>query len=326
MAWAGPPRKVISSPHCSPQPCLPPSGSARSAKGLAMVPSMTLRPTPALRRRPYRAAPVAAALEPRRLLAAVNWDGGGNGTDWNDALNWSTNAFPGINDDVTIDIPGDPSIRLASGNFSVRSYVIRENFTLQIGSLQAAQASAIRSDFTFISGTMTGAGDVLIGGPFTWSGGTMTGTGTTTIGPASTATFNTASTKSLADRTLDVAGTVNHEAGSLQFSPVPAAGTLNVNAGGVYNAQGEADLTHNAGGGTNLVNVLPGGTFNKTGVGTTLIGSQVTFSNNGTANVDAGTLEFDGTLNNAGPLAVDAGATVLNEGTATFSAGTSFPG
>ena len=57
----------------------------------------------------------AEALESRRMFAAVSWDGGGNGTSWTDALNWSNNALPGAGDDVTISIGANPSISLSSG-------------------------------------------------------------------------------------------------------------------------------------------------------------------------------------------------------------------
>src|SRR5436309_2113280 len=40
-------------------------------------------------------------LERRTLLAAVSWDGGGDGTNWNDPINWSTDAGPGSADDAT---------------------------------------------------------------------------------------------------------------------------------------------------------------------------------------------------------------------------------
>jgi fibronectin-binding autotransporter adhesin len=42
------------------------------------------------------------SLEGRMLLAAVSWDGGGDGVNWTSAKNWSNNVVPGANDDVTI--------------------------------------------------------------------------------------------------------------------------------------------------------------------------------------------------------------------------------
>ncbi|MCG8648346.1 MAG: hypothetical protein MI861_00850, partial [Pirellulales bacterium] len=54
----------------------------------------------------------AERLEPRQLLAAVIWDGGGDGTSWSDAGNWDVDGLdqlPSAGDDVRIDLaPGTP--------------------------------------------------------------------------------------------------------------------------------------------------------------------------------------------------------------------------
>jgi hypothetical protein len=44
-------------------------------------------------------------MESRMLLSAVSWDGGGDGTSWIDADNWSDNEVPDADDDVLIDLP-----------------------------------------------------------------------------------------------------------------------------------------------------------------------------------------------------------------------------
>ena len=43
-------------------------------------------------------------MEPRTLLSAVSWTGGGGDNNWDTAANWSTDSVPGSGDDVTIDI------------------------------------------------------------------------------------------------------------------------------------------------------------------------------------------------------------------------------
>ena len=55
------------------------------------------------------------SLESRRLFAAVHWDGGGNGSDWSDPINWNTNQVPTANDDVTINVGGSPSVYVRNG-------------------------------------------------------------------------------------------------------------------------------------------------------------------------------------------------------------------
>src|SRR5262245_18143486 len=38
--------------------------------------------------------------------ATVQWYGGGDGTNWNQALNWVGDVTPGATNDVVIDVPG----------------------------------------------------------------------------------------------------------------------------------------------------------------------------------------------------------------------------
>jgi len=47
------------------------------------------------------------------VASEVAWDGGGDGTSWNDPLNWSTDAVPGPTDDVTIGLPGADSLTIS---------------------------------------------------------------------------------------------------------------------------------------------------------------------------------------------------------------------
>ena len=43
-------------------------------------------------------------MEPRTLLSAVSWTGGGGDNNWDTAANWNTDSVPGSGDDVTIAI------------------------------------------------------------------------------------------------------------------------------------------------------------------------------------------------------------------------------
>jgi hypothetical protein len=73
-------------------------------------------------------------LERRALLAAVSWDGGGDGVNFTDPLNWSNDALPTSADDVTVDVPGGtPALRLANGGVPMRSLVLREPLRIEIG-------------------------------------------------------------------------------------------------------------------------------------------------------------------------------------------------
>ena len=59
----------------------------------------------------------------------VYWDGGGDGLSWDDPVNWSTDAAPGITDDVILDnrfVTTDYTVYLPSGNITteINSLVI----------------------------------------------------------------------------------------------------------------------------------------------------------------------------------------------------------
>ncbi|MBX9656515.1 hypothetical protein K2Y11_23100 [bacterium] len=60
------------------------------------------------------------SLEDRTVSAVVLWDGVAGTTNWQDALNWSTDALPGTTDDVRILEPGS-TVNLSSGFANVAS-------------------------------------------------------------------------------------------------------------------------------------------------------------------------------------------------------------
>ena len=65
-------------------------------------------------------------LEDRRLLAIVNWDGGGDGTNWADPLNWDTDSVPTLADDVIINVAGSPLVRIVNSSQAVNSVMSSE--------------------------------------------------------------------------------------------------------------------------------------------------------------------------------------------------------
>ena len=88
------------------------------------------------------------SLEDRRVLAAVSWDGGGDGINWSDGLNWSTNALPTSADDVTISVPGTITVTHASGNDTIRSLTSAENLSITGGNLTVTTgASSVSGTF-----------------------------------------------------------------------------------------------------------------------------------------------------------------------------------
>ena len=92
-------------------------------------------------------ARVVEVLELRTLFAAVAWDGGGDGVNWDDPVNWSNNALPTGGDDVTLNVAGTPTIVLRNAQ-SIRSLdnqetlVIQGNGTFGAASLAMSNASS----------------------------------------------------------------------------------------------------------------------------------------------------------------------------------------
>ena len=111
--------------------------------------------------------------------AFVSWDGGGGDFNWNNPLNWNTDALPGATDAVIIDVVGDITVTHSSGTTSIYSLSSEEALVLSGGSFAITAASAANSTLTLSGGILTGAGDLTVNGLLTWSGGTMSGTGKT---------------------------------------------------------------------------------------------------------------------------------------------------
>ena len=82
----------------------------------------------------------------------VWWDGGGDGTSWSDAANWSGDLLPGPNDDVLIDDVTDPVVILNSGSVSVKSLESEEALVVTGGSLTVTAPSVIQGSLTMSEG------------------------------------------------------------------------------------------------------------------------------------------------------------------------------
>jgi len=88
------------------------------------------------------------SLEDRRLLATVNWDGGGDATSWLDPLNWDTDELPSASDDVVIDVANDVTITHPSGNTTVNRLQSHEAFVIAGGTLTVNGASVLSAGLT----------------------------------------------------------------------------------------------------------------------------------------------------------------------------------
>ncbi|MBI5758610.1 MAG: hypothetical protein HZA46_08840, partial [Planctomycetales bacterium] len=100
-------------------------------------------------------AAVVERLENRLLLSSVTWDGGGNGTNWSDPLNWDGNVLPTSADDVTINF-GSATVQHNTGTDTVNSLTTTNPFTLTGGTLSIVTTVQVNNTFTLNGGTLSG--------------------------------------------------------------------------------------------------------------------------------------------------------------------------
>lgn len=266
--------------------------------------------------RSLRAFEAMQFLEPRVLLAVINWDGGGDGTTLTQAQNWAGDVLPGPADDAVINVAGTPTVTHAAGTFNVQSLTLGETMNMSGGTLTVAQASSLGGSFTFSGGTISGAGTVTFTSLLTWSGGSMTGSGQTVIGSGTTANLTTSGTKGLG-RTLVNNGTINHSAGALRFL---GNATLSNSSGRTYAISGTAQIT-SAGTGNSISNA---GVFRKDASVTVTIA--ITFNNTGALNLVSGILNLDGGGTNSGARNILSGTTLNYRASYTHAAGSTLAG
>jgi subtilisin family serine protease len=144
--------------------------------------------------------------------ATVSWDGGGDGVNWSDPLNWSGDVVPGPTNDVSISDWRDPTIRITSGTHAVRSITSFEAISISGGVLDVAYDSDFYDNVTFTGGEFGGRGDLHLYDTTTWTGGSMTGAGTTIIGSSGSLVITGTGTRS-SDRPLQINGTASLQRG-----------------------------------------------------------------------------------------------------------------
>ena len=274
-------------------------------------------PAPAVR---AAAAATAEALEGRRLLAVVAWDGGGNDTNWATPQNWSGDVVPGPGDDVTISLTSsNPTVRVTTGTQAVNSLTSTEAISVTGGTLSLAAASQINAAFTLGgTGTLGGSGDVTLNGAVTWEDGTMGAGGRTLIPAGRTLTLTGGNNKTLS-RTLEVDGSVLLLDGRLIVAGgrVVNDGTFTCENGGT------GDVFAGAGGGSFQNN----GTLVRTGNnGFAETKIEVPLHNDGTVQVVVGSLRLTAGGTHTGSFTVSAARTLTLRGAHTFAASASLAG
>ena len=203
----------------------------------------------------------------------VSWDGGGDGSSWQDPDNWDTNSLPGVSDDAII----------SAGNT-----VTHSSGTTSINSLDC------QGTLTFSGGTLSSSGDMTFTDTFNWTGGRMDGSGITTIPNGATMNISGSSThKYLYGRTIENSGTVIFTGTKDLYMGDGAV--FNNQATGLFDVQNNTYIFHGGGADTTFNNA---GTFQKSaGSGISYIHG-VSFSNIGTVEVQTGTLNITGSFPN----------------------------
>jgi hypothetical protein len=257
----------------------------------------------------------------------VFWDGGGDGTSWEDPLNWSGDVLPGPADDVLINSAGTIVVH-TSGSTTVQSLTSFEPVHLDGGTLTIASHSRFEGALT-VGGTLSldggthtlrsltlntplqGSGDVVVTQLLNLNSGVLQPGGSLTI---------------LAGATMTTAG------GLAQQRPVVNHGLIRVGSGAGWNVGGttltnaiDGRFEYPSGGG------LDGGTFDNAGLFVITSGTVSVhlagWTNTGTVAVDGGALVFSpccGPANhvNDGLVVVAAGAELQVDGTTFTSNGT----
>lgn len=178
------------------------------------------------------------------------------------------------------------------------------------------------SNLTLSAGTQTGAAAVL-SGQARWTAGTLAGSWT--VAPGATLTAAGAGSKSLIGASLVNSGLLAWQAGSGDIAFISASLTNQ----GVLDAQGDATLAYGGGAASTVTN---NGVLRKSGgSGSTVLSNStlLSFVNNGTVDVQVGTIVLPASFNNAGTLkgsgTLQTSGTLTNNGTlapGSFGVGT----
>ena len=173
------------------------------------------------------------------------------------------------------------------------------------------------SNLNLAGGQQTGTAAVL-NGQARWTAGTLAGTWA--VAPTATLNVQSAGSKTFTTGTFTNNGTVAWQAGSSSLALLSGASVIN---NGTWDAQGDAALVYGGGTASSFTN---NGTFKKTGgsVTTSLTNSTLmSFVNNGTVDVQVGTIQLPGAFSNVGTLM---GSGTLQSAGGITNSGTLAPG
>ena len=202
------------------------------------------------------------------------WTGEGDGTTWEDTLNWSGGSLPVAADDVVIDGSGTISVSTSQtiNSLDTNHHIEIIGGTLSLGANSQFNDGITIDDNGIVNGTLSSTSAVTLDETSAWDNATINVASLINVG-----TLNIGGTADF-DGTLDNNGTVN-QTGSISI----ASSTINNN--GTYNIA-EGDIFQ--------------------------IGSS-DFNNSGTLEVTAGSVEIEISLNNTGTVEASGGGFSLSD-------------
>jgi hypothetical protein len=208
----------------------------------------------------------------------------GNG-DWDTIGNWTPNLVPGSNDTVVIN----------------SSVTVTLNTSANCADVTLGSAASPSS-------TLTGSGTLTVQGDFLWLSGAMSGSGRTVIKTGGTMTVDSVSGVTLTTRTLENGGTAVWTGGGGLFLHDNAV--ITNHPGALFHVQNAASFASGASSGR----IDNAGTFRKSGnPGTTSTGG-IGFNNYGIVEIQAGTLELNGSGAHSGSFDVPVGTALVLRG------------
>ncbi len=203
-------------------------------------------------------------LEGRRVLATVTWDGGAGTLEWGDDLNWSTDAQPGVSDDVIVGNIGSP----VSVNVPVDVATIDSQVEIVMGGLTSFQV---------------GVGNFAGGFSVTASNAVNLGTSTVAGGSWNSATVNGLITNT---------GLLSFPVLSVNFGQIINQGTMAISASTSGTLINVAGATVEYTGGTHSGSISNIGDLNSNGNVTLVAG----LDNSGAVNVLGNALTISGSV------------------------------
>ena len=247
---------------------------------------------------------------------SICWDGGGGDFFWANALNWSTDALPGVADDVVVDFGGvTVDLDDVGVTHTVSSLFSNDNLTLSDGTLSISNVATINGDLTLAGGNLDGAADVTITGLTSWpnAASTIAGSGTLFATGGLDINFGAGTNRTFSrDIELDGTSTWTASGGSSLFTgaqQVTNLGTLEVgNTGGTITIS------------TTFFDNTATGTIDKNAGAGTLTMSGF-YGNSGDFIVGSGGVRLNNANTHTGDFIVGAGAALLVDGATTLSGG-----